>query len=110
MSGRTYQQPPHGWTCFHCGETFRSVGAARDHFGANPDHEPGCIIQVQAGEERGLLMALRKAEAELARWRAEDSDSARQFYAMRAEHATALRKAEEDGYEKGLRDGMAEAR
>ncbi|MEE8059407.1 MAG: hypothetical protein V3T17_16460 [Pseudomonadales bacterium] len=32
----TYKFPAHGWTCFHCGETFTAVGAARDHFGADP--------------------------------------------------------------------------
>ena len=59
----TYKQPEHGWTCFHCGETFKKVGAARDHFGTQIDGLAGC--QIKAGEERGLLMALRKAEAEV---------------------------------------------
>lgn len=54
--------PPHGWTCFHCGETFMTVGGARDHFGAEPSATPGCMLHVQLGEERGLLMALRKVE------------------------------------------------
>lgn len=100
----TYEQPAHGWTCFHCGETFTTVGGARDHFGADPIAEPGCRIKV--GEERGLLMALRKAEAELARYRAEDCDADRQFHAMRADHAVAVRRAEEAGYAKGLADGQ----
>ena len=56
----TYQQPEHGWTCFHCGETFKKFGAARDHFGATLDETAGC--QIKAGEERGLLMALRKCQ------------------------------------------------
>ena len=57
----TYKQPKHGWTCFHCGETFKKFGAAKDHFGESVDGSAGC--QIKAGEERGLLMALRKAEA-----------------------------------------------
>lgn len=61
----TYNTPPHGWTCFHCGDTFTTPGAARDHFGFNPSSDPACRIKV--GAERGLLMALRKAEALLAR-------------------------------------------
>ncbi len=61
MTDDTYAQPAHGWTCFHCGETFTTPGSARDHFGPTPDGVPGCIIK--AGDERGLLMALRKAEA-----------------------------------------------
>jgi hypothetical protein len=59
------------WTCFHCGETFTTVGAAQDHFGATPENNVGCLIDRVALEEggkpergRGLLMALRKAEAE----------------------------------------------
>jgi len=63
----TYPKPPHGWTCFHCGETFKTIGGARDHFGAKPDAIPGCMIRVQYGNERGLQMALRRAEAEVER-------------------------------------------
>lgn len=29
----TYPAPAHGWTCFHCGETFTSIAKARDHTG-----------------------------------------------------------------------------
>lgn len=32
----TYTPPEHGWTCFHCGETFKTPGAARLHFGELP--------------------------------------------------------------------------
>ena len=64
---KTYQKPAYGWTCFHCGETFTTEGSAGDHFGAKPHAEPGCMIRVQYGEERGLQIALRKAEAEINR-------------------------------------------
>lgn len=66
----TYQAPAHGWTCFHCGETFTTPGSARDHFGAEPSAEPGCMVRVQVGQERGLLVALRKAEQLIAELRA----------------------------------------
>lgn len=66
----TYQPPASGWSCFHCGETFTTRGAAGDHFGATPAAVAGCLLRVQAGDERGLLMALRKAEAERDRLRA----------------------------------------
>ena len=59
----TYAQPEDGWTCFHCGERFTSFGSAQDHFGARPDNMAACLIKV--GTERGLVMALRRAEAEL---------------------------------------------
>lgn len=60
----TYPRPKEGWTCFHCGDLFRTVGAARDHFGHDPLAEPGCRIKV--GEELGLLIALRKVEKDYA--------------------------------------------
>ena len=67
----TYPQPAHGWTCFHCGETFTTPGSARDHFGATPEALPGCVLKIQGPRERGLLMAIRKAEDEIERLRRE---------------------------------------
>ena len=40
----TYPAPAHGWTCFHCGETFHSPGGARDHFGFDPAATPACLL------------------------------------------------------------------
>jgi len=70
----TYSKPEGGWTCFHCGETFTTVGSARDHFGGETYSEPGCAIRVQLGEERGLLMALRQAQDEIGTLRIENED------------------------------------
>lgn len=70
MSEDTYPKPEHGWTCFHCGETFMTKGGARDHFGYTPAETPGCVIKaIEVGEERGLLHALRRAECERDQWR-----------------------------------------
>jgi hypothetical protein len=63
----TYKMPAHGWTCFHCGETFTTPGSARDHFGETPGAQPGCALRVQPGLERSQLMALRKCEGVLSR-------------------------------------------
>lgn len=63
--GDTYPAPAHGWTCFHCGETFKGSAAAALHFGAVPSREPACLIK----GERGLLMALRDAEQERDEWK-----------------------------------------
>lgn len=97
-----YFRPPHGWTCFHCGDTFTTPGAARDHFGADPLKDPACRIKV--GEERGLVMALRRAEEELERYRCEDSDADRAMAALRSDHAQALISEEEKGYARGVAD------
>lgn len=80
----TYEKPPHGWTCFHCGETFTTVGNAEDHFGATPIALPGCLLKVQLGNERGMLMELRKLQEENTRLHTEISDEVwndRAFYA-----------------------------
>ena len=65
----TYPFPKHGWTCYHCGDTFTTWGAAEDHFGKTPDRIPGCKIKIEFGEEMGLLMALRKVEAAEDEWK-----------------------------------------
>jgi len=72
LDSETYPQPAHGWTCFHCGETFTTVGAAQLHFGATPDEMAACVIK--AGREKGLLMALRAAEDEIAKLRVWNSE------------------------------------
>jgi hypothetical protein len=56
-----YVRPSDGWTCYHCGETFRSWSSARDHFGADEFDAVAC--RIKSREERGLLKALRKSEA-----------------------------------------------
>lgn len=101
----TYPMPEHGWVCFFCGETLTTPGAARDHFGSTPLSIAAC--QIKAGEELGLVMALRRAEDELRRYRDEDSDKDRQMAAMQSDHAKALGRAEELGYERGLKDAHA---
>lgn len=106
----TYEKPEHGWTCFHCGETFTTVGSARTHFGATPDVEPGCLVKVELGAERGLLMALRQLEEEqvslLERLSQEDTDLHRVLARMQSRHSAALLQAEEAGYARGLRDAV----
>jgi hypothetical protein len=108
MCDETYEPPAHGWTCFHYGETFHTEGAAGDHFGATQTAQPGCMERVRLGAERGLLMALRTAEAKIARHMEDDTDTQRTMVRMQSQHADALRLAEEAGYERGLRDALAE--
>jgi hypothetical protein len=52
------------WRCFHCDEVFRTRGGAEDHFGKYINSTPGCILKVQFGDERGLLMELRRVQEE----------------------------------------------
>lgn len=62
----TYPMPEGGYVCFHCGERLTTVGQAEDHFGATQGALAGC--QIKVGEERGLLMELRKAEKSRDEW------------------------------------------
>lgn len=96
-----------GWTCFHCGETFTDLDAARDHFGASQTAAPGCLVKVSLGAERGLLTALREAEDTIARYMEDDTELHRALYQMQSRHSGALRTAEEAGYERGLKDGRS---
>lgn len=101
-----YRRPAHGWTCFHCGETFMSEGSARDHFGAEPFADPGCRIKV--GAERGLLLALRDAEAQVTRLTAalhsENTEALRQLRRLQGRISDIARDAEQEGYDRALRD------
>ena len=95
------------WRCFHCGATFTKAQErwAREHFGDDQDATPVCHIRL-AGEA-ALITLLRKQERELARYRAEDSNTLRALWSMQADHRTALKREEEAGYAKGLRDAQA---
>jgi hypothetical protein len=92
------------WRCFHCGETFTKAQErwAREHFGRDEGSTPVCLIR--SSGESALLSALRKAEDELASYRAEDTVLLRAMWAMEADHRQALIRAEEDGYNKAVRD------
>ena len=58
----TYPTPEHGWTCFHCGETFMHPNPARQHFGATPESEPACRV---LNTEHGFVRRLRGLEMQI---------------------------------------------
>lgn len=83
------------WRCFHCDEVFRSVVRAELHFGTHQGATAVCQLDP---------VKFREMEAELAKYREEDTDLHRQIRSMECQHQQAIRKAEEDGYRKGLHD------
>ena len=99
MSEETYPTPINGWTCFHCGEhfvpTFAGWQAARNHFGDSVRGDAFC--QYTAKQVRAL-------EDLLKRYQNEDTDLHREIARLESSHATALRREEEAGYAKGLRN------
>jgi hypothetical protein len=97
----TYPTPAHGWTCFHCGENFPGTMAgqheARMHFGPSVHSEPKCQISAYR---------VRQMEDQLRRYREEDTDLHRELRRMESDHLIALRREEEKGYARGLRDAV----
>lgn len=87
------------WRCFHCGEVFVDEEKARDHFGTAVMDLTGCQLNMLEGD---MLKLLRDATRELGRYRAEDTDMARAFYALGASHVMALWQEEEKGFARGL--------
>jgi hypothetical protein len=86
-----FPPPKHGWTCFHCGETFRTVAEGEAHFGPVPSASPACVLK----GERGLVQALRDAEKQrdeaqvrltAARMSAAENEAVERFRATRAQN------------------------
>lgn len=89
------------WRCFHCDEVFTSHKWAAEHFGYQECGEPACKLK---SHERHLVTYIRDLEGQLEQYRAEDSHVMRSIYALEADHRQALIRAEEEGYNKGVRD------
>lgn len=85
------------WRCYHCEEIFTTSEAAAEHFGPRIYSDPACTIDAAR---------LRELEAELQRYREEDTDLHRELHRKDSEHRQALIREEEKGYARGLRDGV----
>lgn len=86
------------WRCFYCDEVFTDRESAHLHFGAGnllDQKTPGCQIDIAA---------YRAMEETVRRYQEEDAPIHRQMYRMETEHRYALQRAEERGYELGLKD------
>ena len=96
------------WRCFHCDATFTRAQErwAREHFGHEDGDLPVCQMRVPG--EHHLLTILRKQEAKLRDFYAEDTELWRALHAQAADHAEALRREEERGYAKGVADARRE--
>jgi hypothetical protein len=89
------------WRCFHCDAVFTNQRDASEHFGGHQGELAGCQIK---GHENALLRIIRDQQLELSVLRAEDGQFIRAMMSMQVDHAQAVRKAEEAGYDKGVRD------
>src|SRR5690349_17270652 len=91
------------WRCFHCDEVFTNTNTASAHFGWGEDRLPGCVEKVNGGE-LGLLRRVRKLEDQLIEFLTETGAVESYVQSLKADHERALRQAEEDGYNRGVRD------
>ena len=82
------------WRCFHCDEILTTKEAALEHFGPHCMSVPACQIDIAK---------YREMEEYHDRCLAEDSDSERQFHAMRSDHERALIREEQRGFDRGLK-------
>jgi hypothetical protein len=89
------QAEPVAWRCFHCDEVFVDRDAAREHFGPTEHDRPGCQYDVAH---------IRWMEAQHRRNVDDDSEALRTIGGLIGEHERLRRRAEEQGYERGLRD------
>lgn len=83
------------WRCFHCDEVFTTQESAAVHFGNSERDNPACQVDI-VDYRRMVAMDARYAE--------EDADVHRSMRRMASEHQTALQRAEETGYARGLKD------
>lgn len=95
---------PAGWTCFHCGKHFDNIKCAETHFGTDESRDPGCVEKLKGGD-LGLLRRVRELEEQLIPYLSETSAVENYVHGLKDDHGRALIHAEQEGYDKGLRDG-----
>lgn len=76
-----YETPRLGWTCFHCGENFRTQESAALHFGKPTDERPVCT-RAQAGSAPDGKVPERETA-----WLVERKVTPPQYVSTRSEYA-----------------------
>ena len=90
---------PVAWRCFHCDEVFTDEQTARDHFGPHQLDQAAC--QIPIAEYRRMNETVR-------RYNAEDTALHREIFRLRASIPELTKRAEEEGYARGLTDSRIE--
>lgn len=109
MTDETRQSPTQtvsheapAWRCFFCDELFTDPQAAANHFGCDhPGNEPLCKL---AQVDGGIAKVIADLASTLHGFQIEDNASFREFYSLGADHARALIREEQRGYDRGLAD------
>lgn len=87
--------PVKTWRCFHCDEVFTDRDKAQEHFGRLEDSAPACSIDIAE---------YRRMEEVNRRHIEEDTELHRELCRKDTELNIAVRRAEEEGYAKALKD------
>jgi hypothetical protein len=93
MTEESQRQGP--WKCFHCDELFEDTQSAADHFGPYTHSKPACQY---------VERELRDLEERLRLYREDDTELHREIRALQSSRGKDIRRAEEQGYARGLRD------
>lgn len=93
------------WRCFHCDQVFRSEREAAIHFGSDEAATCACVLP----HEQHLVEHIRDLQRQLDDYRSESDNIMKSIVSLESEHQRALRRAEENGYDKGVRDMSTEA-
>lgn len=85
------------WRCFHCDEVFETAAEASQHFGHWENEKPIC--QFDADE-------IRQLQKQLLEWMDDATPLHLEIYRLQSEMEASKRRAEEEGYARGLRDAI----
>jgi hypothetical protein len=83
------------WRCFHCDEVFTTAETAELHFGRGELDKPACQISIEH---------IRWLEQQHHRGVQDDTEALRTIRTIVGEHEALRRRAEEQGYARGLAD------
>lgn len=92
------------WRCFFCDDVFTSAKAAALHFGVFDSCEPDVTACKLMSNQQHVLEYIRGLEEEVRLYQAENYPTIKAMYAVEDEMRRAVRKAEEDGYARGVDD------
>lgn len=96
------------WRCFFCDEVFRSPKAAALHFGEFDSCEPDVTACKLMSHQQHVLEYIRSLEDEIRLYQEENHPTIKAMYAVEDEMRRAVKCAEEEGYNKGVRDARAD--
>lgn len=91
------------WRCFHCDAVYTNEFEAGIHFGADQAGTCACVMP----HEQHLVEKIRDLERQLDSYRDDRDSIMLSITTLEGQQQDALRREEEKGYERGVRDMKA---